>query len=107
MGLVLRWTTAGESHGRALVAVVEGMGAGLTVTSDDIADQLAPRPPGYGRGARRRLRRDRGPAPGGAAEPDGARHPPLTPPRPGPPHYAGMLKYEFDDARPVLERASA
>ena len=41
MGHVLRWTTAGESHGRALIAVVEGMVAGLSVTSDDIADQLA------------------------------------------------------------------
>src|SRR6201990_2821841 len=58
MGLVLRWTTAGESHGRALVAVVEGMVAGLTVTSDDIADQLARRRLGYGRGARMKFERD-------------------------------------------------
>ena len=49
---MLRWLTAGESHGRALVAVVEGMVAGVHVTSDDIAGQLARRRLGYGRGAR-------------------------------------------------------
>src|ERR1700684_3820059 len=58
MGHVLRWTTAGESHGRALVAVVEGMVAGLTVTSDNIADELARRRLGYGRGARMKFERD-------------------------------------------------
>src|ERR1700758_4388748 len=58
MGHVLRWTTAGESHGRALVAVVEGMVAGVTVTSEDIADQLARRRLGYGRGARMKFERD-------------------------------------------------
>ena len=58
MGHVLRWTTAGESHGRALMAVVEGMVAGVTVTSDDIADQLARRRLGYGRGARMKFERD-------------------------------------------------
>ena len=58
MGHVLRWTTAGESHGRALVAVVEGMVAGLRITSDDIADQLARRRLGYGRGARMKFERD-------------------------------------------------
>src|ERR1700735_1943850 len=55
----------------------------------------------------RGTRRAPGPRPGGAAELGGARHPPLPRPRPGPADYAGMLKYEFDDARPVLERASA
>src|SRR2546426_1767311 len=143
MAHVLRWTTAGESHGRALVAVVEGMVAGLTVTSDDIADQLARRRLGYGRGARMKFERDQvtvlagvrhGVTLGGpiaieigntewpkweivmAADPvdqgtldenGGARNAPLTRPRPGHADYAGMLKYGFDDARPVLERASA
>ena len=140
MGHVLRWTTAGESHGRALVAVVEGMVAGLTVTSDDIADQLARRRLGYGRGARMKFERDQvtvlagvrhgvtlggpiaieigntewpkwetvmAPDPVDAAELEVARNAPLTRPRPGHADYAGMLKYEFDDARPVLERASA
>ncbi len=140
MGHVLRWTTAGESHGRALVAVVEGMVAGVTVTSDDIADQLARRRLGYGRGARMKFERDQvtvlagvrhgvtlgGPIaieigntewpkwetvmaadPVDAAELDVARNAPLTRPRPGHADYAGMLKYGFDDARPVLERASA
>src|SRR5271165_6488071 len=141
MGHVLRWTTAGESHGRALVAVVEGMVAGLTVTSDDIADQLARRRLGYGRGARMTFERDEvtvlagvrhGVTLGGpiaieigntewpkwetvmATDPvdpaeleNTARNAPLTRPRPGHADYAGMLKYGFEDARPVLERASA
>lgn len=55
---MLRWITAGESHGRALVAVVEGMVAGVHVTSADIADQLARRRLGYGRGARMTFERD-------------------------------------------------
>ena len=58
MGRVLRWTTAGESHGRALVAVVEGMVAGVHVTSDEIAGQLARRRLGYGRGARMKFEQD-------------------------------------------------
>ncbi len=140
-GQVLRWITAGESHGRALVAVVEGMVAGVHVTSADIADQLARRRLGYGRGARMTFERDavtvlsgirHGSTLGGpiaieigntewpkwetvmAADPvdpaelaDVARNAPLTRPRPGHADYAGMLKYGFDDARPVLERASA
>jgi chorismate synthase len=141
MGRVLRWTTAGESHGRALVAVVEGMVAGVDITSEDIADELARRRLGYGRGARMKFERDQvsvlagvrhGRTLGGpiaieigntewpkwetvmAADPvdpavlaDIARNAPLTRPRPGHADYAGMLKYDFDDARPVLERASA
>src|SRR6201990_463491 len=141
MGLVLRWTTAGESHGRALVAVVEGMVAGVEVTSDEISDQLARRRLGYGRGARMKFERDavtvlsgvrHGVTLGGpiaieigntewpkwetvmATDPvdpkeleNRARNAPLTRPRPGHADYAGMLKYGFDDARPVLERASA
>jgi len=138
---VLRWITAGESHGRALVAVVDGMVAGVQVTSTDIADQLARRRLGYGRGARMKFERDavtmlsgvrHGVTLGGpiaieigntewpkwetvmAADPvdpaeleNSARNEPLTRPRPGHADYAGMLKYGFDDARPVLERASA
>ncbi|STZ81326.1 chorismate synthase [Mycolicibacterium aichiense] len=140
MGRVLRWTTAGESHGRALVAVVEGMVAGVGVTSADIAGQLARRRLGYGRGARMKFEQDQvtvlagvrhGETLGGpiaieigntewpkwetvmASDPvaqeelDVARNAPLTRPRPGHADFAGMLKYGFDDARPVLERASA
>ncbi|WP_157517129.1 chorismate synthase [Mycobacterium sp. MS1601] len=137
---MLRWTTAGESHGRALVAVIEGMVAGVQVTSADIADQLARRRLGYGRGARMKFEKDQvtvlagvrhgstlgGPIaieigntewpkwetvmasdPVSAEDLDVARNAPLTRPRPGHADYAGMLKYGFDDARPVLERASA
>ena len=140
MGRVLRWTTAGESHGRALVAMVEGMVAGLHLTSGDISTQLARRRLGYGRGARMKFEADQvtmlagvrhgitlgGPIaievgntewpkwetvmaadPVDAAALDVARNAPLTRPRPGHADYAGMLKYGFDDARPVLERASA
>lgn len=142
MDPVLRWTTAGESHGRALVAMVEGMVAGVHLTSQDIAAQLARRRLGYGRGARMKFEQDQitllaglrhGLTLGGpiaieigntewpkwetvmapdpvdpAALADGAaRNAPLTRPRPGHADYAGMLKYGFDDARPVLERASA
>lgn len=143
MGHVLRWITAGESHGRALVAMVEGMVAGVSVTSADIAAQLARRRLGYGRGARMKFEADavtvlsgvrHGVTLGGpiaveigntewpkwetvmSTDPvdpavldseGGARNAPLTRPRPGHADYAGMLKYGFDDARPVLERASA
>src|SRR3954454_9182491 len=140
MGRVLRWTTAGESHGRALVALVEGMVAGVHVTSSDIAGQLARRRLGYGRGARMKFEQDQvtmlagvrhgltlggpiaieigntewpkwetvmAPDPVDPAELDVARNAPLTRPRPGHADLAGMLKYGFDDARPVLERASA
>ncbi|MEB3071887.1 chorismate synthase [[Mycobacterium] vasticus] len=140
---MLRWITAGESHGRALVAMVEGMVAGVAVTSDDIAAQLARRRLGYGRGARMKFEADavtvlsgvrHGVTLGGpiaveigntewpkwetvmSTDPvdpalldseGGARNAPLTRPRPGHADFAGMLKYGFDDARPVLERASA
>ena len=139
--LVLRWITAGESHGPALVAIVEGMVAGVEITSTDIAEQLARRRLGYGRGARMKFEADKVSVLGGvrhgltlggpvaieiansewpkwetvmAADPvdpaeleGSARNAALTRPRPGHADYAGMLKYGFDDARPVLERASA
>ncbi|WP_072801922.1 chorismate synthase [Rhodococcoides yunnanense] len=138
---MLRWITAGESHGPALVSILEGMVAGVEVTSDDIAAQLARRRLGYGRGARMKFEADKVTITGGvrhgrtlggpiaievgntewpkweqvmSADPidetvlaDLARNTPLTRPRPGHADYSGMLKYGFEDARPVLERASA
>ncbi|MCF8610710.1 chorismate synthase [Gordonia sp. HY285] len=133
--------TAGESHGPALVALVEGMVAGVEITSADIAEQLARRRLGYGRGARMKFEADEVTVIGGvrhgktlggpiaveigntewpkwekvmAADPvdedelaGSARNAALTRPRPGHADYSGMLKYGFDDARPILERASA
>ncbi|MFB6721361.1 chorismate synthase [Kribbella sp. NPDC056345] len=138
---MLRWLTAGESHGQALVAVLEGLPAGVQVTTDDVADALARRRLGYGRGARMKFERDEVTFLGGfrhgvtmgspcaiqvgntewpkwqqvmSADPvdpatlaDLARNAPLTRPRPGHADLAGMQKYGFDEARPVLERASA
>lgn len=141
MGGMLRWLTAGESHGPALVAVLEGMVAGVEVTSKDIQAELARRRLGYGRGARMKFEADEVELLGGirhgrtlggpvairigntewpkwetvmAADPVDpevlaaqARNAPLTRPRPGHADLAGMTKFGFDDARPVLERASA
>ena len=138
---MLRWITAGESHGPALVAVLEGLPAGVPVTTPDISRQLARRRLGYGRGARMKFEQDavrllggvrHGRSLGGpvaieigntewpkweqvmAPDPvdpeilDGlARNAALTRPRPGHADLAGMQKYGFDEARPVLERASA
>ncbi|NNH71593.1 chorismate synthase [Nocardia uniformis] len=138
---MLRWITAGESHGPALVTILEGMVAGVEVTSADVAAQLARRRLGYGRGARMKFEADavtmvggvrHGKSMGGpiaievansewpkwtqvmSADPvdeaelaELARNAPLTRPRPGHADYSGMLKYGFDDARNVLERASA
>lgn len=138
---MLRWLTAGESHGPALVAILEGLPAHVRVTSDDLADSLARRRLGYGRGARMKFEQDQvrvlggvrhGETQGGpvaievgntewpkwdkvmsadpvdAAELDAlARNAPLTRPRPGHADLVGMQKYDFDEARPVLERASA
>lgn len=138
---MLRWLTAGESHGPALLATLEGLPAGVAVTTDALAGALARRRLGYGRGARMAFERDEvellggvrhgltqgGPVavrigntewpkwakvmsadPVSADELEGmARNAPLTRPRPGHADLAGMQKYGFDDARPVLERASA
>ncbi len=138
---MLRWLTAGESHGEALVGVLEGLPAGVQVTTRDIQDALARRRLGYGRGARMKFEQDEvrilgglrlGLSQGGpvaieigntewpkwvdvmSADPvddpeklNRARNAPLTRPRPGHADLVGMRKYAFDDARPVLERASA
>jgi chorismate synthase len=138
---MLRWLTAGESHGPALVAILEGLPAHVNVTSGDIAAALARRRLGYGRGARMQFEQDalevigglrHGKTQGGpvairignsewpkwekvmAADPvdpvelEGmARNAALTRPRPGHADLVGMQKYDFDEARPVLERASA
>ncbi len=130
---MLRFLTAGESHGRALVVVVEGLPAGLAVTTEEIAGELARRRLGFGRGPRMRFERDEVTLVGGvrhgrtlgspvaieiantewpkweqemSAAP-GAPSKVLTTPRPGHADLAGMLKYGFADARDVLERASA
>jgi chorismate synthase len=138
---VLRWLTAGESHGPALVAVLEGVPAGVKVTTAEIGRQLARRRLGYGRGARMAFERDVVEILGGvrhgltlgspvavrvgnsewpkwetvmSADPVDpellaaqARNAPLTRPRPGHADLAGMQKYGYTDARPILERASA
>lgn len=138
---MLRWLTAGESHGPALVAVLEGLPADVEVTSKDIQAALARRRLGYGRGARMSFEADELEIVGGirhgrtlgspialrignsewpkweqvmAADPVDPetlaglkRNAPLTRPRPGHADLAGMQKYGFDEARPILERASA
>ena len=138
---MLRWLTAGESHGPALVAILEGLPAHVAITTDDVSAALARRRLGRGRGARMKFEQDRvtilggvrhGETQGGpvaieiansewpkweqvmSADPvdddvlaDLARNAPLTRPRPGHADLVGMQKYDFDEARPVLERASA
>ena len=150
---MLRWLTAGESHGPALVATLEGLPAGLEVTTADIAAALARRRLGFGRGGRMKFEQDAVEFLGGVrhgvsigsplairignsewakwetvmspdpvaaeavsadaaahevgAPQEVARNKPLTRPRPGHADLVGMQKYGFDDARPVLERASA
>ncbi len=127
---MLRFLTAGESHGPCLIAIVEGLPAGLTVDVEAIDRELKRRQSGYGRGERMAIEQDRAEVLGGviAGKTTGAPValrienkdwanwrdrwitgdlPRLTVPRPGHADYAGMLKYGLDDARPVLERASA
>jgi chorismate synthase len=138
---MLRWLTAGESHGPSLVAILEGLPAHVRVTTADIQDALARRRLGYGRGARMKFEQDEVTISGGvrhgatiggpvaievgntewpkwekvmSADPVDkvelealARNAALTRPRPGHADLAGMQKYGFDEARPVLERASA
>ncbi len=129
----LRYLTAGESHGRALVAILEGLPAGLPVAIKDIEDELRRRRHGYGRGPRMKFERDRFEVTSGVRSGRTLGSPvalvihnsewdkwarilpvegessgrPLTRPPPGHADLPGMLKYDFDDARNVLERASA
>jgi len=126
----LRFLTAGESHGPCLIAIVDGIPAGLAIDAEAIDRELARRQGGYGRGGRMRIERDRVEILSGViagvttGAPVGLRIenrdwenwrdrwqendlPKLTVPRPGHADYAGMVKYGLDDARPVLERASA
>jgi chorismate synthase len=138
---MFRWLTAGESHGRALSAICDGVPAGVRITSSDVAAALARRRAGYGRGARMKFEQDEveitagvrhgvtlggpvairvantewpkwetvmSPDPVPAEELESqARNAPLSRPRPGHADLAGMQKYGFTDARPILERASA
>src|SRR6476660_4455590 len=147
---MLRWLTAGESHGPALVAMIEGLPAGIEVGAKDLQAALSRRRLGFGRGARMKFEQDEVEFLGGLrhgvtmgspvairignsewpkwetvmaadpvsdeayaaaddvnAEKEAARNRPLTRPRPGHADLVGMQKYGFDDARPVLERASA
>ncbi|MGS2643776.1 chorismate synthase [Streptosporangium sp. LJ11] len=138
---MLRWLTAGESHGPELVAILEGLPAGVEVTTAQLDEALRRRRLGYGRGARMKFEQDVVTIAGGvrhgrtlgspvairvgntewpkwetvmAADPvdpallEGqARNAPRSRPRPGHADLAGMQKYGFDDARPVLDRASA
>ena len=133
---MLRYLTAGESHGQALVVIVEGLPAGLSVTVEDIQAELARRRLGYGRGPRQRFEVDELTLVGGVrhgrtlgspvaieikntewfrsdkwhaemSPAPGATEKPLTQVRPGHADLAGMQKYGFTDARDVLERASA
>ncbi|HEX3622041.1 MAG TPA: chorismate synthase [Acidimicrobiales bacterium] len=130
---MLRYLTAGESHGKALVVTIDGLPAGLAITVDDIASELARRRLGFGRGPRMRFEQDELTLLGGVRhgrtlgspvaieiantewpkwekEMDpapGATEKPLTRPRPGHADLAGMQKYGLADARDVLERASA
>lgn len=143
---MFRWTTAGESHGQALIAMVENMPAGVTVSTEEIGHQLARRRLGYGRGARMKFEQDELTVLSGVIhgktigspiavmigntewpkwttimspheldmeDPEVAkamssgRGAALTRPRPGHADFAGMIKYGFDAARPVLERSSA
>src|ERR1044071_4454186 len=137
---MLRWLTAGESHGPELVAILEGMPAGVPVLPEDIQADLTRRTLGYGRGARQKFEQDELTISGGIrfgltmgspvalrigntewprwvgvmspvpVEPETlpkGRGAALTRPRPGHADLVGMQKYDFDEARNVLERASA
>src|SRR6187200_3208458 len=133
---MLRFLTAGESHGQALVVIVEGLPAGLSITVEEIQDEMARRRLGYGRGPRQKFEQDELTLVGGVrhgrtlgspvaieikntewfrsdkwhsemSPAPGATASPLTQVRPGHADLAGMQKYGFGDARDVLERASA
>ena len=137
---MLRWLTAGESHGPELIAVLEGLPAGVPVLAEDIQLDLQRRRLGYGRGARMKFEQDElnisggvrhgkslggpialrvgnsewpkwvdvmNPAPVDPSVLESGRGAALTRPRPGHADLVGMQKYDFDESRPILERASA
>ncbi|PSL39472.1 chorismate synthase [Labedella gwakjiensis] len=137
---MLRWLTAGESHGPELIAILEGLPSGVPVSLAAMREDLARRKLGYGRGSRMKFEEDELSLSGGvrhglslgspvalrvgntewpkwsevmSAEPvetterSRGRSAPLTRPRPGHADLVGMQKYDFDEARPILERASA
>ncbi|TAL43026.1 MAG: chorismate synthase, partial [Salinibacterium sp.] len=137
---MLRWLTAGESHGPELVAILEGMPAGVPILPEDIQADMRRRSLGYGRGARMKFEQDELTISGGIrfgqtmgspvalrigntewprwvevmspipVDPETlpkGRGAPLTRPRPGHADLVGMQKYDFPEARNVLERASA
>lgn len=120
----LRWTTAGESHGARLVGILEGIPAGLPLSTDDVDGRLWRRQGGVGRGARMKIERDRTEIVAGlwkgrtsgtpiamTIENRGdipqEKQPIRTVPRPGHADLTGMLKHGFDDANPAIERSSA
>lgn len=133
MSGMLRFLTAGESHGPGLVTIVEGVPAGLDFTREGLGAELARRRLGYGRGNRMKIERDELEIMGGVRHgrtlgspvaviirntewprwqeemsPDpGSPKRPMTTPRPGHADLVGMLKYDTKDARNILERASA
>ena len=136
LAMMLRYLTAGESHGQALVVVMEGLPAGLPITVEQIQEEMGRRRLGYGRGPRQRFEQDELTLIGGVrhgrtlgspvaieiknsewfrsdkwheemSPAPGATKTPLTQVRPGHADLAGMQKYGFTDARDVLERASA
>ena len=138
---MIRWLTAGESHGPALTAILEGMPAHIEISTAAIDADLRRRRLGFGRGARQNFEADAVTILGGVRHGKSqggpialniansewpkwsqvmsadvidaeelaslARNAPLTRPRPGHADLVGMQKYDFDDARPILERASA
>ena len=129
-----RFLTSGESHGKGLTALIEGLPAGLPITEDDIARDMTRRQGGYGRGGRMKIEKDRAEITAGvrhgltlgspialwitnrdwvnwtekmAVEPVEAEIERVTRLRPGHADLPGAIKYGFDDVRNVLERASA
>lgn len=130
----IRFLTAGESHGQALNTIIEGLPAGLELAEDDIALQLKRRQRGYGRGGRMQIEKDRAQILSGVRYgktlgspislliynkdwPNWTQKMSVSPvddpvdklqmPRPGHADFAGMVKYQFDDLRNILERSSA
>jgi chorismate synthase len=131
---VLRWLTAGESHGPQLTVVIEGLPAGLEISTDDLTRDLARRQGGHGRGGRQQIETDRARIVAGVrggytlgspvalvlenrdhanwtaemtADKEGFAPKPVTRVRPGHADLAGALKYNHSDVRNVLERSSA